>query len=233
MAIISSVVELLVEGTTAESMSIEAVAARAGVGKATIYRRWPNKDALLVDAIAALKGPLPELPGTCVRDDLVALLQPSGRPAIDPGRDVLPCLISELRRSPSLHECYQRVIEPRRQLMRDVLCRGVASGELREGLDIEVVMAIMVSPMIVQGALNWNPDLDQETLAEQIVATVWPAIAASPAPVATRGRDTGIATCPSDLPSHPAGAGRARANRRHAIAFGSMACRRADGSTVR
>ena len=62
-AIIEAVLDLLADGTPAESLSIEAVAAKAGVGKATIYRRWANKEALLVDAVASLKGELPRLAG--------------------------------------------------------------------------------------------------------------------------------------------------------------------------
>jgi AcrR family transcriptional regulator len=129
-AIIDAVIELLSEGVTAEALSIEAVATRAGVGKATIYRRWVNKDALLVDAVGALKGPLPEIGGMSVREDLVALLRPVGRKAAHSAA-VLPCLISELKRSPKLNEVYQKIIEPRRELMRSVLRRGIDAGELR------------------------------------------------------------------------------------------------------
>ena len=50
-AIIEAVLDLLAEGTPFDALSIEAVAARAGVGKATIYRRWSNKEALLFDAV--------------------------------------------------------------------------------------------------------------------------------------------------------------------------------------
>src|SRR5215831_18035479 len=78
-AIIAAVLELLATGTTAEVLSIEAVATRAGVGKTTIYRRWPNKDALLLDAVASLKGGVPEIGGLSVRDDLITLLHPVGR----------------------------------------------------------------------------------------------------------------------------------------------------------
>ncbi|MFD0746939.1 TetR/AcrR family transcriptional regulator [Phytohabitans flavus] len=55
-AIMEAVLDLLAEGSTIESLSIEAIAAKAGVGKATIYRRWSGKQALLVDAIRRLKG---------------------------------------------------------------------------------------------------------------------------------------------------------------------------------
>ena len=59
-AIVAATLDLLAEGMSVDVLSIEAIAARAGVGKATIYRRWPNKEALLIDAVAAMKGPLPE-----------------------------------------------------------------------------------------------------------------------------------------------------------------------------
>ncbi len=177
-AIIQAVVDLLTAGTTAEALSIEAVAARAGVGKATIYRRWPNKDALLIDAVASLKGPLPQITGESVRADLVTLLRPVGRGGSGHAAAVLPCLISELNRSPQLHQCYQRVIEPRRELMRDVLRRGIVDGELRADLDVEAVMAMLVAPLLVQSALNWNPNLDREDLPERLVDAIWPAIAA-------------------------------------------------------
>jgi AcrR family transcriptional regulator len=177
-AILDAVLELLSEGTTAEALSIEAVAARAGVGKATIYRRWPNKDALLLDAVAALKGPPPEIPGGSVREDLIALLRPVGRNAPPRAATVLPCLISELKRSPLLHQAYQKIIEPRRERMREVMRRGIANGELRADLDLEVVAAMLVGPMLAQNILNWNPALDRDSLPERLVEAIWPAIAA-------------------------------------------------------
>lgn len=176
-AIIEAVIDLLSEGTTAEAISIEAVAGRAGVGKATIYRRWPNKDALLVDAVASLKGPPPEIAGVSVREDLVTLLRPVGRSTTVRAASVLPCLIAELKRSPRLHQCYQRIIEPRRELMRSVLRRGITDGELRADLDVEVVMAMLVGTMLAQTVLNWNPDLDRDSLPERLINAVWPAIA--------------------------------------------------------
>ena len=94
--------DLLAEGTTAEALSIEAVAARAGVGKATIYRRWPNKEALLVDAVGALKGPLPEMPGESVRDDLVTLLRSTIKVRASRAGRIMPCLIPEFQRNPEL-----------------------------------------------------------------------------------------------------------------------------------
>jgi AcrR family transcriptional regulator len=177
-AIIEAVLQLLVEGVTAEALSIEAVAAKAGVGKATIYRRWVNKDALLIDAVAALKGPLPELAGLSVRDDLVTLLRPIGAPTAVRSATILPCLISELKRSPKLAECYQKVVEPRREQVRSVLRRGIESGELRADLDIETIMAMMIGPMVAQSVMSGSPVLDRQTLPERLVSALWPALAA-------------------------------------------------------
>src|SRR3954469_15882051 len=72
-AIIEATLALLVEEGGVGGVTIEAVAARAAVGKTTIYRRWSNKEALIIDALASLKEPEPELGGASARDDLVAL----------------------------------------------------------------------------------------------------------------------------------------------------------------
>src|ERR1700755_625442 len=126
-AILEAVLELLSAGHSAAAISIEAVAAKAGVGKATIYRRWPNKEALLIDAVTAMKGPLPELAGEAVRDDLVTLIAAMGHKRMtDTGR-VTPCLMPELYRNPKMTRVHQAVSEPRREMMRSVLRRGIES----------------------------------------------------------------------------------------------------------
>ncbi|NJP33870.1 TetR/AcrR family transcriptional regulator [Micromonospora thermarum] len=168
-AIIDATLDLLAEGNTIEAISVEAIAARAGVGKATIYRRWPGKDALLRDALRTLKGGQPELSGRSVRDDLMLLLGAVGH-NIDPrAARIMPCLVPAVNRSPEQYELYQNIIEPRRELMREVLRRGVRAGELRADLDIEVTLAMLTGPMLVQRMLRWHPDLDEATLPEKIV----------------------------------------------------------------
>jgi AcrR family transcriptional regulator len=177
-AIIEAVLDLMADGTTVEALSMEAVAARAGVGKATIYRRWPNKESLIVDAIGSLKGPLPELAGESIRDDLLTLLRSSIKVRASRAGRIMPCLIPELQRNPELQRQYQRIAEPRREHMRDVLRRGVAAGQLRADLDIEVAAALLNAPMIVQNMLNWNPALDTEKLPEQILDALMPSMTA-------------------------------------------------------
>ena len=168
-AIIEATLDLLAEGSTIEALSIEAIAARAGVGKATIYRRWSGKDALLLDALRRLKGVVAQPAGHSVRDDLVLLVGAVGHNLDPRAARIMPCLVPEVNRSPDHFQLYQNIIEPRRKLMREVLRRGVASGELRADLDIEVAMALLTGPMLIQRLLRWHPDLDDRLLPEKVV----------------------------------------------------------------
>ncbi|MFC3501860.1 TetR/AcrR family transcriptional regulator [Micromonospora krabiensis] len=171
-AIIEATLDLLAEGSTIEALSIEAIAARAGVGKATIYRRWSGKDTLLMDALRRLKGILPQPAGHSVRDDLILLVGAIGRNVDPRAEKIMPCLVPEVNRSPDHYRLYQNIIAPRRQLMREVLARGVAEGVLRPDLDVEVTMALLTGPMLIQRVLQWNPELNEHTLPEQVVDTV-------------------------------------------------------------
>jgi AcrR family transcriptional regulator len=176
-AIIGAVLDLLAEGTPFDALSIEAVAARAGVGKATIYRRWSNKDALIFDAVRTVKGEPAVLPGTSVRDDLIALLKPVGKAENTRAGQIMPCLMSELQRSPELNGIFQRIMEPRREVAREILRRGIDEGVLRPDIDVEVVIAMLTGPLIAYRLLHWNPKLSREGLEERLVDTLWPAIA--------------------------------------------------------
>jgi AcrR family transcriptional regulator len=177
-AIIEAALALLAEGATMETLSIEAVAARAGVGKATIYRRWPGKEALLVDAVRSLKGPLPEPVGESVRDDLILLLSHGPRKRDERSARIMSCLVPEVHRSPEQYRVYQGLVEPRRELMREVLRRGVRTGELRPDLDIEIAVTVLTAPQLLQRMLRWHPDLDDATLPERVVDTLLTGLAA-------------------------------------------------------
>ncbi|MGW3891106.1 TetR/AcrR family transcriptional regulator [Micromonospora chokoriensis] len=171
-AIIEATLDLLAEGSTIEALSIEAIAARAGVGKATIYRRWAGKDALLLDALRRLKGVLAQPAGHSVRDDLVLLVGAIGKNVDPRAAKIMPCLVPAVNRSADQFQLYQNIISPRRQLMRQVLRRGIDEGVLRADIDVEVTMALLTGPMLIQRVLQWNPDLDEQTLPERVVDAV-------------------------------------------------------------
>lgn len=177
-AIIEAVLDLLVEGSTVEALSIEAVAARAGVGKSTIYRRWPGKEALLVDAISNLKGPLPQPRGESVREDLIRLLSPGPRQPDQRVTRIMSCLVPEVHVSPERYRLYQGLVEPRREAIREVLRRGVRTGELRPDTDVEVALAVLTGPILIQKLLRWHPGLEDRALPERVVDTVLAGLAA-------------------------------------------------------
>ena len=144
-AIIDAALSLFAESGP-DGLCIERVAARAGVGKATIYRRWPGKEDLLLAAIAAVEAPLPEPASQSVRADLVDLLDSMCQSAADPrlARQAA-LLLGEGAKYPRLMARYREtVVEPRREVFRSVLRRGVASGELRADTDIEAALFMLI-----------------------------------------------------------------------------------------
>ncbi|MEU4241747.1 TetR/AcrR family transcriptional regulator [Actinoplanes sp. NPDC026619] len=168
-AILDAVLEMLSSGQSVAAISIEAVAAKAGVGKATIYRRWPNKEALIIDAVAAMKGPLPEPAGVSVRDDLVMLVKANRSGRAKRFGKATVCLLPEFLRDEQLGQMHQAIVEPRRDVMRGVLRRGIENGELRPDLDIELTLLMIQSPSMMQNMLNWNPNVPEEGFAEALI----------------------------------------------------------------
>jgi AcrR family transcriptional regulator len=152
-----------------EGLCIEKVAALAGVGKATIYRRWPGKEDLLLDALAALKSPMPELRGESVRDDLVALMQAMAAMYDDPRRArEFTLLLGEGAKFPRLMARYtETVVEPRRDVIRSVLRRGIGTGELRPDIDVEVALFMLTGAMISRG--KHQPEGISDGFAQRVV----------------------------------------------------------------
>lgn len=150
-AIIGAALELFAE-SGAEGLCIEKVAAKAGVGKATIYRRWRGKEDLLLDAIAAMKWPLPEPKGESVREDLAALLDAMSKESGDPRRTrQFALLLGEGAAYPRLLERYvETVVEPRRDVVRAVLRRGIATGELREETNVEAAVDMLTGAVLAR-----------------------------------------------------------------------------------
>lgn len=161
-AIIDAALELFAERGV-DGVCVEAVAARAGVGKATIYRRWSSKEDLLIAALGSLKSPLPEPRGESVRDDLILLLEAMIEDAADPRyMRQFAMLHGEASQYPRLLAKYvETVVEPRREVIRSVLRRGVATGELRADLDIEIALLSLTGAVISRGKHDPCPPAPQ------------------------------------------------------------------------
>jgi AcrR family transcriptional regulator len=174
-AIIAATQELLVEVGYRE-LTIEGVAARAGVGKQTIYRWWPSRAALTLEAYLGgsddVLQPPPDSGAVCedVRELLGWLVAVLAEPI---GGRVLAGLIADLQHDPELAERFHRDVVPtRRRAMLEALERGRERGELRADADLELAVDVLHGAVFYRLLLSGEP-LDAAftgQLADQVLA---------------------------------------------------------------
>ena len=172
-SIIEAVIKLLEDGVPLSELSIERIARTAGVGKATIYRRWNGKEELFVDVVRTAEPADAELPGTSMRDDLVALLeQLRQRGLMTRSSALLHNVFAQMKSSPKVWDAYHAiVVAPRRRKQLDILRRGQANGELRADVDLDLLNDLFVGPMLFRTIMLPGSALP-EGLSEQIVDSV-------------------------------------------------------------
>jgi AcrR family transcriptional regulator len=171
-----------------DGMTIDMVAARAKAGKATLYRRWPSKTELVIDAVACMKNSdidLDNLPDTgTLRGDLIAMIKPPSIRDAEKKLRVMAGLISLLARNPELAEVARvAVIAPRAELNRVLLQRAIERGEIRADIDIATVANISPS-MVTYRTMMLGKPVDREFLVSIIDKVILPAVglgAAAPA----------------------------------------------------
>jgi AcrR family transcriptional regulator len=140
-AILRSTLKLLLHSGFPD-LSIEAIAADAGVGKTTVYRWWPNKGALVVDAFASSTEHKLHFPdtGSVYHDMRLQMNQFLGVLRSRQGR-IVAALLGAGQSDPALLEAFrERFLRPRRQEAYKTLRRGIERGELRKGLDLDLVL---------------------------------------------------------------------------------------------
>ncbi|MFF4831388.1 TetR/AcrR family transcriptional regulator [Streptomyces sp. NPDC001315] len=172
-AILEGAMKLLEDGVPLTELSMERIARTAGVGKATIYRRWRGKEELFVDVLRAAEPPDPELPGTSMRDDLVVLLESLRRRGLaNRTSAILHNVRVQMKSNPKIWAVYDStVIAPRRRLGVEILRRGQENGELRTDIDLELVNDMFVGPVLVRSVMRPESALPED-LAERVVDTL-------------------------------------------------------------
>ena len=173
-AILAATQELLVERSYRE-LTIEGIAARAGVGKQTIYRWWPSKAALVLEAYltGATAVPPPEEHVT-TREDVRALLGWLIAVLAEPtGGHVVAGLVGDLQHDRDLAEGFHRDVVPaRREAMVAALERGRARGEIRADADLELAVDALHGAVFYRLLLSGEPldDAFADSLAEQTLS---------------------------------------------------------------
>lgn len=173
--------ELSAVGYTA--FTVEGVAARAHTGKASIYRRWPNRSLLMLDAISSH---LPS-PGECgfplvltddvtTADALRMIAQAITQTLRSPAGDVMRAIKCEAVSDPELARAIdERFQAPRRAALLGLLERGVARGEVRPGADIPLVADVLPAVLTFRIILQREP-ISAEAVTEVIEQVLLPLI---------------------------------------------------------
>ncbi|MGH2656757.1 MAG: TetR/AcrR family transcriptional regulator [Actinomycetota bacterium] len=172
-AILDAAIDLFVDEGY-EGMSIEGVAARAGVGKTTIYRRWASKEELIVAAIDELIFEVEPLDTGSLRRDLVDLItQLQVVMSSSRAGQVFPRMVPHVAAGTPLGRVYlQRVIAPRFELLRSVLARAAERGEVPTDIDPELVRGLLVGPIMIWKLTGHLTRRGARRRAEAIVDTV-------------------------------------------------------------
>jgi AcrR family transcriptional regulator len=154
-AILRATIELIREiGYGAVGM--EGIAARAGVGKTTLYRRWPSKEELVVEAVGAILRQIPVPDTGNTRDDVITTLRYTTRLYQDPATGALLAgLLDAMSRSEAIAEAVRASIsEPRRKALSAVLRRGMRRGDLRRDLPVETAVDMLNGALLERSVVT-------------------------------------------------------------------------------
>ncbi len=174
--IMNAALDVLAE-TGYDGMTVDMVAARAKAGKATLYRRWPSKPDLVLDAVACMKAvPLDTLPDTgTLRGDLIAMIKAPSIQDAERKLKIMAGIVSMISRNPELAEAARAaLVEPRAAANRIIFRRAIDRGEISADTDIETLC--MVGPALATyRTLMLQLPVDRDFLVRNIDAVILPA----------------------------------------------------------
>jgi AcrR family transcriptional regulator len=156
-AILQAALELLAERGY-EGLTMEGIAERAGVGKTTLYRRFRTRDEVLEAASAAFVTRIGEPDTGTLRGDLIALLESAVRVYRGLAGRVMPGLVSAMAQNAELaRRVREGFLSRRREALAAVLRRGIARGELRTDLDVELALDLLGGPLMYRLLVTGGP----------------------------------------------------------------------------
>ncbi len=163
-----------------EAMSVDAIAAKAGVGKQTIYRWWPSKEALVIDAIKSLQqthNPVIET-GSLRKDFLVMATNTFQTWSKPDARGLILNLLAMMTTYPHIYQAfYEQVIAPRLGQLAQLIRRAQARGEVRQDLDADEIIGLLGGPFWYYLTFNVRETPPGPDLPERLVDAVLQGIA--------------------------------------------------------
>ncbi|MFZ0013984.1 MAG: TetR/AcrR family transcriptional regulator [Acidimicrobiia bacterium] len=156
-------------------LSVEGIATRAGVSKATIYRRWDSKEELLVDAFACVVEEVTVPDSGDIREDLVAAVRAMWGFVCDSrAGEVFPWLVGEIASGSQIGRRYAAaVIRPRREMLSGLIGRAVQRGDLRADLDVDLAVDMITGAVVIRrmlGQFDQTPQSWPESLVDTLLA---------------------------------------------------------------
>jgi AcrR family transcriptional regulator len=188
-AIIHASIDILVRDGY-DRLSMEGVATTAGVGKATLYRRWGSKAELVIDAMATLKPVIDSIDTGSLDGDIELLVAASCSPGSQRLLQVMVSICSALPREPELLEAFRtRFTEPRIARITEILERARRRGEL--GPDVDVAMAASLVPSLMLQRVLMTGQPAGRGYAEKVVGSLLLPVLGRPArPISTIDTET-------------------------------------------
>ena len=177
-AILRAAGELL-DSRGLDGLSVDAIAARAGVSKATIYRWWPNKAAIVMDAVLSATAPQIPFPDTgSVREDLRQQMRSVVRlfTKTATGRALVALIAQSQHDAVTASALHERFIAPRRTTAGDVLRRGIDRGELRPDLDVDTAIDTLYGALYYR--LLVSGDRLTPRYVDRVIDHIYPTLAA-------------------------------------------------------
>ncbi len=173
--VLDAALELVAE-RGADATSMDAIASKSGVSKATIYKHWADKDALLLDMLAEVKGlsRRPVFDSGNTKADMVAVL--SYKPAENPeiGERITPHFVAYGARNVAFGKVWRNMMmDPPRNELRRLMRLGIQKGELSPDLDFDLCLTLLLGPMIYWYAFLKGNTQAPENLAAGVVDAFW------------------------------------------------------------
>lgn len=168
---------VLLEQVGYDRMTMDAIAAEAKAGKATLYRRWSTKSSLVVDAILRSKEALqvPEVDTGSLREDLIAITCSHGGLSDDRSAQIMAGIVTALHHDPDFaREFRTRVLGPKIAAMRSLFERARARGEITADLDLDL-LAPALTGIILHRSFVLGLPADDTTVTRVVDEIILPA----------------------------------------------------------
>lgn len=157
------------------AVTVDKIAANAGVGKQTIYRWWPTKSAVIMDALIELTDPEPVDPPGSTYEAIRVQMRRVARMFASRNGELIRELVADAQGDPDLARDFrERFFAHRRARGAATLAKGIATGELRPDLDVDDTLDVLYAPLWLRLLVGHRPLTP--SAVDKVLALAWPAL---------------------------------------------------------